>query len=506
MAAADKATPFFTLPLEMRIEIFSHCSLLNLLILTHTCRTFYTDINCTRRLVKRFSGYPRETQTVPDPNTKRLTMLPNGLVPLTIRIIAMNDNLVGTSIYDYDLHDFVNSPENENNLFNRVYGPHERRPIEHSQQGWWCCNGCFLVKGFDEYGRDLDPDVPPFFTLPLELRLEVYSHCSILSLLILTHTCLTIYTDINSTRRLVQRSKGYPKDPESWSSAEARLAGCQLLPPGFIPLTIPMMADSDTLCLRSISSIASTVAPGRSQSGGVAAVVKQSVKERLWKPGTGCCENATKGRTKKQRRVEEAAGARNGREISFTLGPTPFYSLPLEIRLEIYGYFSPLSLLILTHTCRTMYVDINCARRLFIRPKGYRTNPQPGSNTEEQPPSHPMLPAGVTPLTIRMLDHHIKLALGSEIELFNSVFGRPKYSWRCCSVCRVIKRRWHFGIGSCAKCINRRITQRDLTRNIDMWTDYDDRRRARQAARAARAAAAQQGHALPTSVLGLGSG
>ncbi|RPA83354.1 hypothetical protein BJ508DRAFT_413550 [Ascobolus immersus RN42] len=48
-----------------------------------------------------------------------------------------------------------------------------------------------------------------FFRLPVELRLEVYTHCSALTLLQLAHTSTTLYHEINTHPSIVRSSYGY---------------------------------------------------------------------------------------------------------------------------------------------------------------------------------------------------------------------------------------------------------------------------------------------------------
>ncbi|RPA73961.1 hypothetical protein BJ508DRAFT_333538 [Ascobolus immersus RN42] len=95
-----------------------------------------------------------------------------------------------------------------------------------------------------------------FFKLPIELRLEIYSHCCeptdahALNLLILTHTCRTMYIDINNCRRLLRHSIGYARGARKNWKADKKIttSAHPILPAGMVPLTIPTMRDAD--CLR----------------------------------------------------------------------------------------------------------------------------------------------------------------------------------------------------------------------------------------------------------------
>ncbi|RPA86060.1 hypothetical protein BJ508DRAFT_159335 [Ascobolus immersus RN42] len=58
-----------------------------------------------------------------------------------------------------------------------------------------------------------------FLTVPIEIRLEVYRHCSAFTLLLLCHTCRQIYTDINTNPAIYKSSFGYlsPQWRDYWN-------------------------------------------------------------------------------------------------------------------------------------------------------------------------------------------------------------------------------------------------------------------------------------------------
>jgi hypothetical protein len=62
-----------------------------------------------------------------------------------------------------------------------------------------------------------------FFNLPLELRLEVYSHCTSFGLLMLAHTSKFLRTEINRHPRIIMFSYGFRADVVSyyWDIATA---------------------------------------------------------------------------------------------------------------------------------------------------------------------------------------------------------------------------------------------------------------------------------------------
>ncbi|RPA72229.1 hypothetical protein BJ508DRAFT_335263 [Ascobolus immersus RN42] len=104
------------------------------------------------------------------------------------------------------------------------------------------------------------------------------------------------------------------------------------------------------------------------------------------------------------------------------------------MRLAIYDNCTVLSLLILTHTCRTFYLDINTCSRLVIRSDGY-TDYTKRPNTATHP--HPLLSSSAVPLTIWMMLYHDTLDDLDEMWLFNRLYSHPQQSssrigwWKC---------------------------------------------------------------------------
>ncbi|RPA87075.1 hypothetical protein BJ508DRAFT_95717 [Ascobolus immersus RN42] len=49
----------------------------------------------------------------------------------------------------------------------------------------------------------------PLLDLPTELRLEIYSQCSALTLLQLSHTCASLNAEINSRPSIFKKAPGY---------------------------------------------------------------------------------------------------------------------------------------------------------------------------------------------------------------------------------------------------------------------------------------------------------
>ncbi|RPA73959.1 hypothetical protein BJ508DRAFT_333536 [Ascobolus immersus RN42] len=512
---------FLRLPLEIRLEVYSHCGLLTLLFLTHTCRTMYTDINTSPGIVKLPNtndyAYYNDLERLQSILQTDHPMLPDGKVPL---IIPMLISRTIDCWFDYTTGLLLLDPlissrsKSEISTFNSVYG------LKSDGKGWTCCQGCGMVRESWDFPADfasrLDeencrvckhyeakakkmllmqppnsqprarvlqmclrigkwlrkipffarkhtsspdpeschalngnrnsiiaeadkglPDHSAFLLLPLEIRLEVYSHCGLLALFLLTHTCHTIYTDINNRKSLVQRSKGY----------KIVIAECQLHQPGSetmmhhtmlqedrIPLTIEMMHKGGDRFDK-----APCTAPKR--------------------PKEVCLFNEIHGHGLNRKN--------NGWNWH---GPKsevpPFLRLPLEMRLEIYSHCSMLNLLILTHTCRTFYTDINTRPDIIASGSPYDSPDYRAEVRREltgHTTSHIMLPAGVKPLTIPFIAFGVFERLEEEVydsehevycgdycslleySLFNRVYGQkksPKYGavywWACEDCCSVM--------------------------------------------------------------------
>ncbi|RPA86043.1 hypothetical protein BJ508DRAFT_373208 [Ascobolus immersus RN42] len=141
-------SPIFTIPSELRSEIYSYCSPLTLLIMTHTCHLFYTEINNHRSLLKSIiHKFPQKNASVshwdepnaiakfdvnPDKPTSHdphAVGLPTGMLPLSIPLLNHFDCLS------------PGYPDYEDSLFVRVYGA-PRDAIT----GWSCCLRCRLAK------------------------------------------------------------------------------------------------------------------------------------------------------------------------------------------------------------------------------------------------------------------------------------------------------------------------------------------------------------------------
>ncbi|RPA73962.1 hypothetical protein BJ508DRAFT_333539 [Ascobolus immersus RN42] len=231
------ARDFLHLPTEIRLEIYSHCTILSLLILTHTCFTMYTEIN-SRSIVKRAPNYDCFIQCKLPPASP---MLPTGTYPLNIVMMSYTAILDSAPAMDGGPHEWE--------LFNKVYGRQCRdRDCKKLSFNLSALNNFKPIKQQPNPEPKLDRF--PFLDLPLELRLEVYDHCTILELFILTHTCKTLYTDINSRRGLLRASPGYTEFIRKCDKAVEILGHPiqhPMLPAGAAPLTIPRMTYDDRL-------------------------------------------------------------------------------------------------------------------------------------------------------------------------------------------------------------------------------------------------------------------
>ncbi|RPA72232.1 hypothetical protein BJ508DRAFT_335266 [Ascobolus immersus RN42] len=219
---------FLMLPLELRLEIYEYCTVFSLLILTHTCRTFYTDINSRLAFVGASKGYNDYKakfdyeheyfeRSPPHP------LLPNDTVPLCIPMMCNIDKLDCNSLP---------RTRSEVDTFNCTYSTQVTSYIVRKGwcccvgKGWWCCASCHRIKRqVEDYPEEYtvararttgeeqpieeQPSYGNILRLPLDLRLTIYDHCTVFNLLILSHTCRTFYTDINNRQALVGRSKGY---------------------------------------------------------------------------------------------------------------------------------------------------------------------------------------------------------------------------------------------------------------------------------------------------------
>ncbi|RPA73966.1 hypothetical protein BJ508DRAFT_333543 [Ascobolus immersus RN42] len=91
-------------------------------------------------------------------------------------------------------------------------------------------------------GSELVAKKLSFLALPLELRLDVYSRCEPVGLLTLTHTCRTMYMDINTSWRLIRAVCDTHFENRSFWHEVSTTASHRMLPEGSLPLIIPAIA------------------------------------------------------------------------------------------------------------------------------------------------------------------------------------------------------------------------------------------------------------------------
>ncbi|RPA86045.1 hypothetical protein BJ508DRAFT_159273 [Ascobolus immersus RN42] len=148
---------FLTLPTELRLEIYSHCTIFGLLNLTHTCRTLYLDINTCKRLLQSFAEL--STGRAPtERNSRTHLILPaDAGIPISIPMIAYYDRqhtptskrggrLSGLAFSTFRHH---KRPASDVREFNKVCGLGAREDLD--KKGWWCCCLCREVKKSDDF-------------------------------------------------------------------------------------------------------------------------------------------------------------------------------------------------------------------------------------------------------------------------------------------------------------------------------------------------------------------
>ncbi|RPA73978.1 hypothetical protein BJ508DRAFT_333557 [Ascobolus immersus RN42] len=249
-SASPNRSAFHRLPAELRLEIYSYIvdDPLTLLCLSHVCHKTYTDINNNNKLIHQniygycynnpdryYSYYIFADRDKPHP------ILSTGATPLIIPVLYH---------LEINLDDVI--------TFNRSFGL--KTPEE---KGWWCCRLCAKVRHTSDYQipplkMDTTKNEPslaqalsPFLALPYELRLEIYyAICDPISLLILTHTCRTMYVDINSRKHLVRSvlPSDFTDEHElvKKHGQKTSLTSHPILTPYTTPLTIYLIAIADT--------------------------------------------------------------------------------------------------------------------------------------------------------------------------------------------------------------------------------------------------------------------
>ncbi|RPA73970.1 hypothetical protein BJ508DRAFT_333547 [Ascobolus immersus RN42] len=136
--APHHPSPFLALPFELRLDVYTWCSPVSILTLTHTCTSLYIEIN-TRKSLVRSSSNQNFWNSLPsiymEANADHPILSGRGrrVIPLTIFLIA---NL---RVDDTDAA-----------LFNSLYGSKSEELVGIAK-GWWCCDLCFEIKTLDEF-------------------------------------------------------------------------------------------------------------------------------------------------------------------------------------------------------------------------------------------------------------------------------------------------------------------------------------------------------------------
>ncbi|RPA78353.1 hypothetical protein BJ508DRAFT_329294 [Ascobolus immersus RN42] len=106
--------------------------------------------------------------------------------------------------------------------------------------------------------------------------------------------------------------------------------------------------------------------------------------------------------------------------------PSMFYTLPVELRLEIYSHCTAFTLIMLSHFCRRLYLEINKYPSVYTHCYGY-TKPKPFRYTyaflHNPTPKHPLLRKPHVPLSSDFLS---RLSSPTERDLFLSLFPARK--------------------------------------------------------------------------------
>ncbi|RPA73980.1 hypothetical protein BJ508DRAFT_333559 [Ascobolus immersus RN42] len=128
-AKTNKPFRLFALPLELRLEIYTHVhTTIQLLFLSHTSRTVYLEINTRPYLFASFLWHPNFLRHYhKTPELSRI--LPDGNIPLTLPMISYLDRFKYVRPY---------SEKIVADTFNRVYG--------YDWKDWLCCESCCRVK------------------------------------------------------------------------------------------------------------------------------------------------------------------------------------------------------------------------------------------------------------------------------------------------------------------------------------------------------------------------
>ncbi|RPA73964.1 hypothetical protein BJ508DRAFT_333541 [Ascobolus immersus RN42] len=142
---SSELQPFRFLDLlpELRLEVYSRCSILSLFLLTQTCIAIYTDINTRKGLVKRCAGYSQY-----QPSSQPHPMFPANAIPLTIPMMAHADCL----------EDIRPGVYHENELFNWLYGDCKNGDCR--AKCWWAFMTCYLVKFTEDFNYWADGTDP----------------------------------------------------------------------------------------------------------------------------------------------------------------------------------------------------------------------------------------------------------------------------------------------------------------------------------------------------------
>ncbi|RPA87066.1 hypothetical protein BJ508DRAFT_320960 [Ascobolus immersus RN42] len=159
-APQPRLSLLFALPTELRIEIYRQCTVFSLVQLSHTCHHLENEINSLAYIYKKSFGYSKRQESTQASHLAlqdvRKLSSPEEVEQLLSLTLEIPSPLIAIS---------SSSPT-----------PHVGASLLH---------------------------------LPIELRIEVYTHCTTFALLQLSHTSRSLFYEINSLPSVYQATPGY---------------------------------------------------------------------------------------------------------------------------------------------------------------------------------------------------------------------------------------------------------------------------------------------------------
>ncbi|RPA78360.1 hypothetical protein BJ508DRAFT_329300 [Ascobolus immersus RN42] len=193
---------------------------------------------------------------------------------------------------------------------------------------------------------DIQPtQPPPFLSLPIELRLYVYGHCSAFTLLQLIHTCHRFSIDLNHHTRIFTAAYGFHahKLYHQRLALRAATASQQTLQCPF-----------GIWCIRYI--------PDKTEANLFTRLYESKAYRSDFKVKISMSSIVPPSLSPETPTQTPPPRPRYGSNL---------FSLPIELRLEIYCYFSAFTLLQLLITHPRLHAEINAHPAIFKNAFGY---------------------------------------------------------------------------------------------------------------------------------------